>query len=73
MSTNYGIFSSRGMSLDIIRRVSSSSNQKGRGAENWSVCKETDGTWSVRCCGDIMAVFTTENAAKAYFNNMTSL
>ena len=72
MSTNYGIFSSRGASLDIIRRVSSA-NRKGPSAKNWSVCKETDGTWSVRCCGDIMAVFTTENAAKAYYRSMTSL
>lgn len=71
MSTNYGTFSSRGMSLDIIRRVGG--NHKGRCAENWSVCKETNGTWSVRCCGDVMAVFTTENAAKAYYRSMTSL
>ncbi|MBR3253949.1 hypothetical protein IKF86_01750 [Candidatus Saccharibacteria bacterium] len=70
---SFGSFSAKGLSLDIVRRVSSGSmSPEGRDAENWSVVKETDGTWTVRCCGDVMAAFTNENAAKAYFRSMTS-
>ena len=71
--TSFGSFSAKGLSLDIVRRAAGGSmSPEGRGAENWSVVKETDGTWTVRCCGDVMAVFTNENAAKAYYRSMTS-
>lgn len=70
---SYGSFSAKGLSLDIVRRASSGSmSPEGRNFENWSVIKETDGTWTVRCCGDVMAAFTNENAAKAYYCSMTS-
>ena len=63
----------RWVALDSIKRVSGGSQSpEGRGSENWSVVKESNGYWTVRCCGDIMFGPTNENAAKAYYQSMTS-
>ena len=42
------------------------------GSENWSLYQETDGRWTVRCCGDIMYGPCNKAAAKKYFDNMVS-
>ena len=38
--------------------------------ENWSLDQETDGRWTVRCCGDIMYGPCSKAAAKKYYDNM---
>ena len=51
--------------------TSGSENPSGIGDANWSLHQETDGRWTVLCCGDVMYGPTSKRSAMMYYKNMT--